>query len=327
VAIALLLVGSVAVSASAQQTRPPQPEASGEKIEKRAVTIWSDGTRMAGDLYLPKDRKPNDKLPAIVLCNGWGGTKENNGARMATRFAQNGFVALAFDYRGWGQSDSKLVMKEKMPKPDVNGEVKVRAQAIREVVDPMDEAWDIRGAISFLMGEPGVDTGRIGLWGTSCGGGLVTWVAAHDPRVKCVVAQVPGMSNRAPAAAKLGYERMKQQARGEIGPIPQTYDKAQKLRGYAHLARMVDYNAVEAANAVNVPILFIDAENEELMDRQQNGQKAYEIIKAKENVPTKYHVVKGISHYGIYTEGFEEAAGLALDWFTEHLKRGKVRTQ
>ena len=43
-------------------------------VETRAVTIWSDGTRMAGDLYLPRDRTPGQKLPGIVESR-WGGSK------------------------------------------------------------------------------------------------------------------------------------------------------------------------------------------------------------------------------------------------------------
>jgi len=313
-----------ATNLPAQQQPPRLPLPEG--VERRTVVIWSEGTRMSADLYFPKDRKSAERLPSIVLCNGWGGTKRGAPERLGARPAQNGFLALALDYRGWGESDSKLVIKGPMPKPDINGEVAVRAQAIREVVDPLDEAQDIGHALDYLMGEPGVDTARIGLWGTSYGGGLVTWTAAHDPRVKCVVAQVSGMGVQGEAMRKKCRERATQQARGDIGPIPQNYDKAAKLAGYANLAKMADYNAVEAAGKVNVPILFIDAENEDLMDRRLNGQKAYEIIKAKENVPTKYHVIKGITHFGIYKEGFEEAANLFVDWFTEHLKRRKAKT-
>jgi acetyl esterase/lipase len=46
----------------------------------RPVTIWSDGTRMAGDLYVPADLKPGEKRPAILFCAGTGGTKKGNGA-------------------------------------------------------------------------------------------------------------------------------------------------------------------------------------------------------------------------------------------------------
>ena len=48
-------------------------------------------------------------------------------------------------------------MVEKMPKPDEKGEVTVRAKAVREVVDPLDEALDIKHALDWLVGEPGVE--------------------------------------------------------------------------------------------------------------------------------------------------------------------------
>ena len=51
-----------------------------------------------------------------------------------------------------------------------------------QVFDPVEWATDIQHALDFVEGEPGVDTERIGLWGSSLGGGLVIWTAVHDPR-------------------------------------------------------------------------------------------------------------------------------------------------
>ena len=166
-------------------------------------TIWSDGTRMAADLYVPADLKPGEKRPAILFCAGTGGTKKGNGALYGKRFVKEGFVVLTFDYRGWGESDCKLMMTEPMPKPDEKGLVTVQARPVRWQMDLADQTLDIRCALSFLSGEPCVDAEHLGIFGTSYGGGLVTWVAGHDPRVKCVVAQVPGMGGgRGPAAMK-----------------------------------------------------------------------------------------------------------------------------
>ena len=109
----------------------------------RAVNIWSDGTRLSGDLYYPAGVKEGDKLPAILLCHGWGGVKSHLNQAYAPVFAQAGYVVLTFDYRGWGESDSRLVMRDKMPAPDAQGYVTVKAQAIREVVDPLDQLEDI----------------------------------------------------------------------------------------------------------------------------------------------------------------------------------------
>ena len=65
----------------------------------------SDGSRMAGELYLPKNRKPDEKLPGIVICAGTGGTKKELPTRLCPVLARAGFVCLGFDYRGWGESD------------------------------------------------------------------------------------------------------------------------------------------------------------------------------------------------------------------------------
>jgi hypothetical protein len=147
----------------------------------------------------------------------------------------------------------------------------------------------------------------------------VTWVAARDPRVKCVAAQVAGMGVQSDAARQFGRGRATQQARGEIAPVPQGYDQVRGLRGDAHVARMADYDAVAAARQVNVPILFVDAENEELFNRLEHAKRAHDLIVAKGNVPTDYQVLKGITHYGVYREAFEEATKLEIDWFRRFL--------
>jgi len=195
-------------------------------LATRSVEIWSDGTRLAGNLFYPKDRKEGEKLPAIVLCHGWGGTKDHLNRAYAPQFAKEGYFVLSFDYRGWGESDSRLVVKGKMPSPNENGEVTVTAQAIRELVDPFDQQDDIDAAISFIEGEPGVDRNRIGLWGTSFGGGHVVWRAAHDDRVKCITAQVGSMDQR------IGVEQALKPVftRFLKAPGPATDAEAEKLR-------------------------------------------------------------------------------------------------
>jgi dienelactone hydrolase len=89
------------------------------KIESRHVDIWSDGTRLSGDLWHPKDLQPGDKLPAVILCHGWGGVRSHLNQAYAPEFAKAGYVVLSFDYRGWGDSDSRMVIKEKMPEYEV----------------------------------------------------------------------------------------------------------------------------------------------------------------------------------------------------------------
>ena len=184
----------------AQPKAKPLPEGA----EKKTVTIYSDGTKMTGDLYLPPRMQKTDKRPAVVFCAGTAGTRRGTPTQLAPPFLEAGFVFLAFDYRGWGDSDGKLLPVEPLPKPDPRGEVTVKVRVVRWQMDFADQVQDIRAAISFLAGEPCVDPDRIGIIGTSYGGGLVTWVASVDPRVRCVVAQVPGMGGRPPALEQRG---------------------------------------------------------------------------------------------------------------------------
>jgi len=293
------------------------------EVEKRAVIVWSDGTRMAADLYLPKSRRPEEKLPALVLCAGTGGTKGGTQARIAPIFARAGYVVLAFDYRGWGESESQLMAVGPQPKPDANNEMTLKVKALRWQMNYTDQTEDIRAAISFLAGEPAVDKDRIGLWGSSYGGGLVTTMAALDARVKCVAAQVPGLAARTPRALAGALDLHTKQARGETEPVPiETGKMTGKMERYSNMrvnpAKSLGFNSAEASERITSPILFVVAENEELSNNV-NVEAVQKALLAR-GVPSAYHVIKGITHYGVYREGFDEATRIELEWFAKHLK-------
>ena len=310
-------------SATDAQRRPGLPDG----VLHGPVDIWSEGTRMAGDLYRPADAG-DARLPAIIMSHGWGGTKAGL-ARNAIRFAAGGFVVLAFDYRGWGESDGKLVVIGDMPERGVNGEVQVFAREIRRVVDPIDQTLDIRRAFDFLVGEPGVDADRIGYWGSSYSGAHAIWVAANEPRAACAVGQVAAADSLDLARTswkdtdidieRYAREQAIRRARGEIAPLPQGTDKAPNLNGWAHLDKVVEYRPVDDAGRIAIPLLVIDAEHEELFDRHRAGDLA--VARAKENgARAEYRVIPDITHYDIYREAFEESGEMALDWFNGCLK-------
>ena len=291
-------------------------------IEIRPVTIMSDGTKMAGDVYLPKNRKPGDKLPAIIMCAGTGGTKKGLPRRWAPILAREGFAVLGFDYRGWGESDPLLMLVGDVPKPDEKGEATAKVKLIRWQMNLMDQTFDVRSAISFMQAQPEVDPNRIGLFGSSYGGGVVTLMSAIDSRVKCTAAQVGGLGI---GRDKLGFDLMMKQATGQTEPIPfETGKLGGKLSNYdqmrANPAKSVGYgDKYDLVGRIRIPMIFIDAENEELGNPKENGERFAKILKDNK-VPVEYHVIKGISHYGIYREGFQEATQLELSWFKKYLK-------
>tara|TARA_B100001142_G_scaffold285745_1_gene300289 strand:+ start:67 stop:1005 length:939 start_codon:yes stop_codon:yes gene_type:complete len=287
-----------------------------QAIDSKHVDIWSDGTRMSGDIHYPNNYNEDKKLPAILMTQGWGGIRADLNKYFVPIFVEAGFIVLTFDYRGWEDSDSRLVIIGKQPSLDKNNETVVNVKAIRELIDPIDQTRDIISALDFLYGEPGVDKSKIGIWGTSYSGGHVIYVAGNDSRVSAIYSQVSfqgiGLSNN----QKLSRKRAIQKARGLIEPIPTGIDKIPNLKGSPDFAKMLNYRPIDWAKNISVPTLIVDVDSEELFDRKKNGLAAYEII--KNNTIAKYKLYPG-THYDIYYKHFHSSTQIALEWFTQHL--------
>ena len=289
---------------------------------QKEVTIWSEGTRMSGDLFIPDDLREGERRPAILLCHGWAGPKSHLSRSYAPVFCEAGFVCLTFDYRGWYESDSRLVTVEKQPEPDADGYITVRARPVREVVDPLDQNRDIHNAMDFLLAEPSVDPARFGLWGSSYGGGHVINVTGNDPRVRAVVAQVPGMGT---ALDDRGFGVLTEEgqrvgsamARGEIEMITRSPDMPESLKGSGDPRTMWLYHTRSAAANIQVPALIIDQEEEEYGGRENSGLAAKNALPA--GTISEYHVLPG-THYDVYGKNFRHSAELAVNWFNKYLK-------
>jgi len=269
---------------------------------KKSVTIWSEGTRLAGDLFLPDDLKPGEKRPTILLCLGWGGPKEHLSETYAPFFCEAGFVCMTFDYRGWFSSDARLVVDDKQGEPDEDGFLTVRARPVREVVDTLDQLLDITNCIDFLAGEEAVDIERFGIWGTSMGGGHVIHIAGTDPRVKCLVSQV-GAPNVALDDNMSAFvnQRATEKARGVHGALPPMVDGHETLSGKPDYAKMVRHAAIKSAAGITAPSLFIDQEEEGLFDR--SAQYPEVMKRMSSDIPTEYRTFPG-PHYDIYDKNY-----------------------
>src|SRR5271155_6190606 len=99
------------------------------EIMERSVTVWSEGSRLSAMVIRPQ---AEGNFPGIVLCHGWGGLKEHL-ARYARDFAKAGFVCLVFDYRGWGESDGRIISAAAGPMLIEAGELNVEARVGREI--------------------------------------------------------------------------------------------------------------------------------------------------------------------------------------------------
>jgi fermentation-respiration switch protein FrsA (DUF1100 family) len=138
-----------------------------DMVARQEVFFDSGGLRCAADLYWPAGADKD--VPCVVMGHGGSGTKRLGLPRYAEKFAARGMAVLAFDYRNFGESEGEP----------------------RQVIDVAAQHRDYRAAVRFARARPGVDATRVALWGTSLSGGHVLAVAADDPEIKAVVAQVP----------------------------------------------------------------------------------------------------------------------------------------
>ncbi len=286
-----------------------------DDVAFRRADIISEGTRMAAEVFAP--RKPKgERLPTVVMSHGWGGTAEMLRPD-AIRFAQAGYLVVAFDYRGWGASDARLVAVGRPEKKD--GKLVAEVKEVRGVVDPIDQTTDIMNAINWVAGEKQCDKARIGLWGSSFSGGHVVYVAARDPRVKAFVSQVGSMDGRwaiAPALKEYTFAQGAARARGKAG-YPGPGEKFGSLTGAPVIEKFIGYAPVEDVGRCKACAkLFIIAEKEELFDNKEHAILAHERATGVKKLVT----IKGIKHYGIYKEARGQAQKEAIAWFDEHLK-------
>lgn len=137
------------------------------------IRFPSSGLSCAGDLYLPDGIRADAPRPGIVLGHGFTITKQSL-AEEAAFLSKAGYVCLAIDYRSFGESEGEP----------------------RGQLFPLNEAEDIRNAVSYLQHRPEVDAEKIGFWGASFGGAMAIYAAGVDRRIKASVAVVPVINGR-----------------------------------------------------------------------------------------------------------------------------------
>lgn len=307
----LTLAVTLLSSAFAQTARLP------EDVSLESASIISEGTRMAADKVHLK-ANAGKTLPCVLMAHGWGGNK------LALRpdaivLARAGYFVVAFDYRGWGESDSRLILAGPAPVHKPGEPFTAAVKEVREVVDPLDFGADWLNAIHWAAGERMCDMSRLGLWGSSFSGGLVVWAAARDPRVKALHSQVPSLDGRGIVAMDRArfHEESTRRARGEIGYPAPLAKEIGNLRGAPIRSRFADFAPVDdVERAPHCAMQFVIAEKEELFDNKDHGVKAH----ARARGPKKLVTIPEIAHYGIYFEARKQAQDLAVEWFDRHLK-------
>lgn len=309
----------------------PAPAAHPGPVQRQDVGFDADGITLRGWLYRPQqDASAGQHLPAIVMCGGYGTTKEMFTDLYAEKFAAAGFAVLLYDHRGFGASDG-------LPRHEAN---------------PWQQVEDFRHAITRARSLDGIDAQRIGIWGSSYSGGHALVVAATDRRVKCVAVQVPTthgtqaalrrVSGDAETALLERFATDRQQRAAGAAPamLPlmgdadsgAVYRSPDAIAWYTAAYRRapaekpeISLRSVEFARAYNpgdyierispTPLLMQVAEQDSITPTDL-------ALAAYRNAlePKSLRIIPAAGHFDAYGRDFEATAGAALAWFVDHLR-------
>jgi uncharacterized protein len=294
------------------------------------VSFYSDGLKLAGLLYEPPGLQPGERRPAVICCHGYTGMKDVYLLPVPERLARHGYVALAFDHRGFGKSEG------------------ARARLI-----PWEQAEDIRNALTFATTLPSADPGRLALYGTSFGGGNVVMVAGTDERVRCTVCVVGvgdgerwlkslrGQWEWLRFLDRLAEDRVQRVVTGkservdviDLMPgdpnsrrvISEKVKTAEKYtEGYPleNADATIRYKPESVVHRISPrPILFIHSERDGLVPADESRS-----MYAKAGAPKKLVILPGADHYDVYQfvnpEVFETVMRETIAWLDTALKAG-----
>ncbi len=298
---------------------------------QRTTSFESKGLHCSVTFYTPDKLASGERCPAIVMAHGIGLTKEMGLPQFASFFAQAGFVVSLFDYRYLGASEGEP-----------------RGQML-----PTEQHEDYRNAITWTQLQNEVDPERIGLWGFSYSGGHALHLAAFDPRVKAIVAQMPTVnaflnSRRLTSPLELheltkilSLDRIKRYQTGEVSyfplvappgqpsflAIPDAFTWVESVKSASEgrwenrltlesIEHCLYYEPVPHLEAIfPTPLCLIVGEKDFLAAPDLTAA-----VYAGAMEPKSLTILKGGHFDGFQGEGFEIASTTALRWFEKYLK-------
>jgi fermentation-respiration switch protein FrsA (DUF1100 family) len=295
----------------------------------RHVRFPPGDTHVSALLFEPVDARRAQRHPAVVVGGSMTAVKEQMVGIHAGALALRGFVALAVDYRHYGESGGTP----------------------RQYEDPDAKADDLAAAVAFLQAQSSVDADRIAALGVCTSGGTVLYAARRDPRLGAIACVASHLAEPAITPALYGGEegvaarlRAADQARARFetegvteliqaysnvnatashpGPHEYYMDQTrgggvpQWLNAFAVMAwrPWLDFDPISEAAHVSTPTLIVHTDDCALPDQ---ARKAYDLLAGERQL----HWTTG-AHFDFYDQSpkVNEAADLVANHFHDHLR-------
>jgi pimeloyl-ACP methyl ester carboxylesterase len=287
-------------------------------MNEKTISFPSQGLTLAGVLRWPTGFKVGERRPALVVLHGFGSNKgAENVLGPCAEIEAMGYITLRFDMPGCGDSEGP-----------------------RGHLICMEQVQATLDAVTFMMGEPSVQTDAIGLIGSSFGAAVAVYAGAVDARVAGVISsggwghgenkfkgQHPtpeAWANFTNMLAKGRAHREKTGTslmvpRGEIVPLPPGL-KRQLVPGSlqeftAETAQsMFDFRAEDVVHQMSPrPLMLLHSSVDSVTPTEQSLA-----LFAKAKMPTDLHLFGDTDHF-MLAEGNQRVWNVVRDWLFKYL--------
>jgi len=297
-------------------------------VKESRVTFFSEGDEIQGILRLPESGGGAHR--GIVQGPGWMGLKD---AKLYLPYHEAltaaGFAVLIFDYRGFGDSGGRT-----------------------DLVIPSMQLEDLINAVTYLSARDDIDSDNIGTLGSGgTGGGNAIVLAAHDPRVGCVVSQVPVADGEdwlhrmrsehewLSFLERLAVDRVTRVTTGQgelVHPreeimVPTPERRATNVKGdvdsrtptsvqLRSAEAIMEYKPIQHVDKIAPrPLMIIGVENDAVTPTD-HAVALYE----KAGEPKRLIIQRHTTHYAAYAEYGGEVIPQIVDWFDTYLRHGDL---
>ncbi|WP_143592083.1 alpha/beta hydrolase [Tenacibaculum holothuriorum] len=147
------------------------------------INFESNGMKLVGDIFYPDNYEEGKKYPALIVTGAWTTVKEQMPMLYAKKLAKKGFITLAFDFNGWGESEGKK----------------------RYIEDPISKTADIEAAADYLKTRSDIASDEVGGVGVCASSGYMVDAYAAN-KLNAVALVAPWLHNPALATQVYGGE-------------------------------------------------------------------------------------------------------------------------
>jgi pimeloyl-ACP methyl ester carboxylesterase len=286
-------------------------------VTETAVKIASAGLSLAGTLRVPQDVGSTERRAAFMVLHGFGSNKSGSNVTEPTKVLNGlGYVTLAFDMRGCGESEGEPGR-----------------------VICLEQVEDTRNSLTFLARAPNVDPTRIAVIGSSFGGAVAVYTAGVDERVAAVISnggwgdgerkfrgqhRTPDEWARFTNMLKEGREYRARTGKSlmvpryDIVPIPPHLRNnlaANSIQSFpAETAQsMFDFRADDVVGRIAPrPLFLLHAANDSVTPTEQS----IELFK-RAGQPCELHLISDADHF-MFAEGNARVWDLLRGWLADY---------